>query len=84
MYYIISEFIPDKNRFWKIPMYGEEVWIVHPNSFVTFERVCTAERAEIEKFEVTDEMVSAEIEKLQRQIDEGLIANFESTLRRYR
>jgi len=80
IYYITDEFLPDPNRFWRVPMYGEDVWIIHPDSFDTFKRVCATEHAKIEKFEVTDEMIAAEIEKLQRQINEGLVANFKSTL----
>jgi len=84
IYYIVDEFLPDK-RFWKIPMYGEQVWVIHPDSLITFERICAAEYVRIEKFEVTDEMISAEIEKLGQQINEELIADLESTfiLRRY-
>lgn len=80
IYYIVDKFFPNLSCLWRIPMYGEDVWIVHPDSFAAFERICVAEYVEIKRFEVTDEMILAEIEKLQQQINEGLVANFKSTL----
>lgn len=72
-YYITSKFIPDKDRFWRIPMYGEEVWIVHPDSLDTFERTLAAGNIEIEKFKVTEEMILAEVAKLQQRINTKLL-----------
>ena len=76
IYYVTDEFLPDKNRFWKIPMCGEEVWIVHPDSFAAFKCICGAER--IKAFEVTDEMVRVEMEELRRKMNEELVHRLES------
>ena len=77
IYYITSEFLPNKDRFWKVPMCSEEVWIVHPDSFAAFEHICGAEY--IKAFEVTDEMIRVEMEELRQNMNEELIHRLEST-----
>jgi len=59
IYYIISEFIP-KDQLLKASMHGKTVWIVHPDSFTAFERIC----GKVEKFEVTREMILDAIDEL--------------------